>query len=161
MNSSLIYQQFIHKKVFWLVRPLLMKHCWLTILFMNYHLRPLIVLMTPDSFDDPCCSNSTVVPKPIDDSALIYAVFTVRIEFLEAQKKSLVKQLTESILTVGYRTQWLFGPFLHRIFIIWNSFAIFEFFGPAVDNLQYWGSKSVIKHHKKNWIHLLINYFLP
>ena len=48
---------------------------------------------TPDSFDDPCCSNSTVVPKPTDESALIYAALTARIEYLEAQNKSLVKQL--------------------------------------------------------------------
>jgi len=37
-----------------------------------------------------------VVQKPIDNSALIYAALTAHVKFLEAQNKSLAKQLTAS-----------------------------------------------------------------
>ena len=113
---------------------------------------------TPDSFDEPCYCTTTMVPKPTEDiaqdrdSGLIHAALITRIEFLEAQNKSLIKQLGSSN-RIFRLSDIEHNDILAKFYTGFSSYEVlllfFEFRGPAVYNLQYWGSESVIKHYKK------------
>ena len=101
--------------------------------------------------DGPC--SSTSVSAPVEETqGLVHAALTARIEFLEAQNRSLTQQLTTS--KVAFRLADIeHNDQLIRFYTGFPSYKIlllfYEFLGPAVHKLQYWGSKPVTKHHKK------------
>ena len=101
---------------------------------------------------DIACSSTTVNAPTGESQGLVHAALTARIEFLEAQNKSLTQQLaTPKVL---FRLANIkHNDILVRFYTGFPSYEIllffYEFLGPAVHKLQYWGSKAVITHHKK------------
>ena len=101
---------------------------------------------------DGACSSTSVTALAEETQGLVHAALTARIEFLEAKNKSLTQQLALP------KTTFRLADIEHNDVLIcfytgFPSYEIllffYEFLGPAVHNLQYWGSKTVTKHHKK------------
>ena len=101
---------------------------------------------------DSACSSTTVSAPAEETKGLVHAALTARIEFLEAQNTLLTQQLATS-KALFQLADIEHNDILVRFYTGFPSYEIllffYEFLGPAVHKLQYWGSKSVTKHHKK------------
>ena len=101
---------------------------------------------------DGACSSTPVTAPAEETQGLVHAALTARIEFLEAKNKSLTQQL--ALPKAAFRLADIeHNDVLIRFYTGFPSYEIllffYEFLGPAVHRLQYWGSKTVTKHHKK------------
>lgn len=86
------------------------------------------------------------------DNHLVHAALTARIEYLESQNSLLKQQL---VITKPLRLANIqHNDKLVSFYTGFSSYEVlllfYEFLGPAVNNLQYWGAKTVAKHNKKN-----------
>ncbi len=99
--------------------------------------------------DDSCASTSSrkSTPSQRDTEVVVNKALVARIEALEAENQSLKKQLKEATTKPQYfRIQHIQGrDKLVRFYTGFVSYvvflAFFEFLGPVVHHLNYWGSK--------------------